>query len=56
MLSALFGWLPIFTFRKKGKVQGRGHIQTTVLVESGVYSIVRHPQYLSGILLCIGLA
>jgi protein-S-isoprenylcysteine O-methyltransferase Ste14 len=56
MLSAIFGWLPIFTFRSKGKVEGRGYIRTTVLVDSGVYAIVRHPQYLAGILMNIALA
>jgi protein-S-isoprenylcysteine O-methyltransferase Ste14 len=56
MLSAIFGWLPIFTFRRKGKVEGRGYIRTTVLVDSGVYAIVRHPQYLAGILMNLALA
>jgi len=55
MLSALFGWLPIFTFRKKGGVKGRSYIHTTELVDSGIYSIVRHPQYLAGILMNIAL-
>jgi protein-S-isoprenylcysteine O-methyltransferase Ste14 len=55
MLSAIFGWLPIFTFRRKGDVKGRGYIHTTVLVDSGVYGIVRHPQYLAGVLMNIAL-
>jgi len=55
MISAIFGWLPIFTFRKKGKVVGRSYVHTTVVVDSGVYAIVRHPQYLAGILLNIAL-
>ena len=54
-LSAVFGWLPIITFRRKGKVQGQSYIHTTVLVDSGIYGIVRHPQYLAGILLNVGL-
>lgn len=54
-VSAVFGWLPIFTFRKKGEVAGRSYIHTTVLVDSGVYAIVRHPQYLAGILITIAL-
>lgn len=54
-ISAIFGWLPIFTFRRKGKVQGSGYMRTTVLVDSGVYAIVRHPQYLAGILINIAL-
>ena len=55
MVSAIFGWLPIFTFRRKGGVKGRGYIHTTVLVDSGVFSIVRHPQYLAGVLMNIAL-
>ncbi len=55
MLSAIFGWLPIFTFRKKGRVKGRAYIHTTVLVDSGVYGIVRHPQYMAGFLMSIAL-
>jgi protein-S-isoprenylcysteine O-methyltransferase Ste14 len=55
-ISGIFGWLPIFTFRSRGKVEGRSYIHTTELVDSGVYSIVRHPQYLAGLLILIGAA
>ena len=55
-LSAVFGWLPIFTFRSRGKISGKSYTETTVLVDSGVYSIIRHPQYLAGILINIGLS
>jgi protein-S-isoprenylcysteine O-methyltransferase Ste14 len=51
MLSAIFGWLPIITFRRKGGVKGKGYIHTTVLVDEGIYAIVRHPQYLAGVLI-----
>ena len=55
-VSAVFGWLPIFAFRKKGGVlKGRSYIQTTVLVDSGIYAVVRHPQYLAVILLSLAL-
>ena len=55
-VSAVFGWLPIFAFRKKGEVpKGRSYIQTTVLVDSGIYAVVRHPQFLAGILLSLAL-
>lgn len=54
-ISGIFGWLPIFTFRSRGKVEGPSYIYTTVLVDSGVYSIVRHPQYLAGLLINIGM-
>jgi len=47
--SALFGWLPILTFRRRGRVaKGRSYMHTTQLVTSGIYSIVRHPQFLAG--------
>jgi len=40
-------------FRKKGGVpQGKHLVHTTVVVDSGVYAVVRHPQYL-GFLLCV---
>ena len=54
-LSAIFGWLPIFTFRRKGKPSGKSYTSTTVVVDSGVYAVVRHPQYLAGILLAVAL-
>lgn len=55
-ISAIFGWLPIFTLRKLGGVpQGKGYVHTTVLVDRGVYAIVRHPQYLAGMLLGLAL-
>jgi protein-S-isoprenylcysteine O-methyltransferase Ste14 len=56
-ISAIFGWLPIFTLRKLGGVpQGKGYVHTTVLVDQGVYAIVRHPQYLAGMLLGLALS
>jgi protein-S-isoprenylcysteine O-methyltransferase Ste14 len=55
MLSAIFGWLPILAFRRKGRVKGRGYIHTSFLVDTGIYGIVRHPQYLAGVLMSIAL-
>lgn len=55
MLSGLFGWLPILTFRRFGRVAGRGYMGTSVLVDRGVFSIVRHPQYLAGVLMSCAL-
>ncbi len=44
----LFGLWPVLEFRKKGRVRsGHSYIHTTQLVETGVYSIVRHPQYVT---------
>jgi len=50
----VFGWLPVIEFRKKGGVRkGKSYIHTTKLVDTGIYSIVRHPQYVTFILWAI---
>lgn len=47
----VFGWLPMIELRRKGEVRkGKSYIHTTQLVDTGIYSIVRHPQYLTFIL------
>lgn len=39
--------VPFLLFPKKGKVQkGESFLHTTVIIDSGVYGLVRHPQYL----------
>jgi protein-S-isoprenylcysteine O-methyltransferase Ste14 len=54
--SSVFGILPIYIFRKSaGVAKGKSFVHTTVLVETGLYGIVRHPQYLAGILLNLAL-
>lgn len=41
---------PIVMFPRKGGVsKGKSFVNTTVLVDTGIYSIVRHPQYLGGV-------
>ncbi|MFC1620042.1 methyltransferase family protein [Candidatus Neomarinimicrobiota bacterium] len=57
-----FGWVfwtigmvlvmtPIIIFPRRGGVpKGKSFVHTTRLVDSGPYSLVRHPQYLGGIL------
>ena len=52
VLSGLvFGGLPVIEFRRKGRVRkGKSFIHTTELVDTGIYSIVRHPQYVTFIL------
>jgi protein-S-isoprenylcysteine O-methyltransferase Ste14 len=50
----VFGMLPVFEFRRKGRVKkGKSYIHTTKLVDSGIYSIVRHPQYITFIIWAI---
>ena len=41
---------PIILFPRRGGVEkGKSFVHTTKLVDTGVYRIVRHPQYLGGI-------
>ena len=55
-LSVVFGWMPILILKRKGGVKkGKSYVNTTVLVNSGFYSIVRHPQYTAGILFSLAL-
>ena len=42
---------PILMFPRRGGVaKGKSFVHTTRLVDTGIYSVVRHPQYLGGIL------
>jgi protein-S-isoprenylcysteine O-methyltransferase Ste14 len=42
---------PIVMFPKRGRVaKGESFVKTTRLVDSGIYAIVRHPQYTGGVL------
>jgi protein-S-isoprenylcysteine O-methyltransferase Ste14 len=46
-----------YEFQKEGGVpEGKHLVHTTVLVDSGIYAVVRHPQYLGFILFALGLA
>jgi protein-S-isoprenylcysteine O-methyltransferase Ste14 len=55
-VMCLFALAPVVTLRGKGSVpKGRSYVHTSVLVDSGIYAVVRHPQYLSFILLSIFL-
>jgi protein-S-isoprenylcysteine O-methyltransferase Ste14 len=55
--GAVFGWLPIFTFRRRGGVaKGKSYVHTTRLVETGIYAIARHPQMgTAWLLMCVAL-
>jgi protein-S-isoprenylcysteine O-methyltransferase Ste14 len=42
---------PVVTFPRRGGVpRGKSFVNTTRLVDTGIYAIVRHPQYVGGIL------
>jgi protein-S-isoprenylcysteine O-methyltransferase Ste14 len=45
-------FLPMVTLRRRGQVpKGKSYVETRVLVDSGVYALVRHPQYLGWMLM-----
>jgi len=51
VLALVFGVGPIFILRRRGGVaKGKSYIATTRLVDTSLYAIVRHPQFL-GIML-----
>jgi protein-S-isoprenylcysteine O-methyltransferase Ste14 len=55
-IAGLLGVVPIFTLRKQGGVaKGQEYTRTTVLIDRGIYGVVRHPQYLSFMLINAGL-
>jgi len=58
ILPIIILWpLPVFTLRKYGNISSSGSfLATTKLVDKGIYKLIRHPQYLSFILLNAGMA
>ena len=56
LLSVYFGFAPIFILRQKGGVaKSQSYVKTTHLVDTNLYAIVRHPQYVAGILFNLAL-
>ena len=56
VVSCVLAWMPIFTLKRKGGVKkGKSYVHTTLLVKTGIYSVVRHPQYTAGILFSLAL-
>ena len=50
VLSVIFGIAPIFILRSRGGVaKGQSYVKTTQLVDTSLYAIVRHPQFLSAV-------
>jgi protein-S-isoprenylcysteine O-methyltransferase Ste14 len=54
ILSMILLFLPMPTLRSRGNVQeGQSYVETESLVESGLYALVRHPQYLGWMLMYV---
>ena len=49
-------FLPRITFRSKGKPEkGKDWTETTIIVDTGIYAVVRHPLYLGWLLAYVAL-
>ncbi|MFX1427751.1 MAG: methyltransferase family protein [Promethearchaeota archaeon] len=56
IFSLYFGLIPFWIFKKIGGVEkGKSYVYTNKLVKTGPYAIIRHPQYLGGILFTISI-
>ncbi len=56
-LAAVFGWLPIIHFKRHGGVsRGDSYVKTSRLVDTGLYAIVRHPQFVAWPLMAVAVA
>ena len=57
IISLYFVFIPFFSFKKRGGVEkGKSYIHTSKVVKNGTYAIIRHPQYLGGILFTISIS
>ena len=56
-IAIVLGWRARIAFETKGKArEGESWLRTTAVVESGIYAVVRHPMYLSFMLIFLALA
>ena len=56
IFSLYFAFISFFTFKKRGGVEkGKSYLHTTKVVKHGPYALIRHPQYLGGILFSISI-
>jgi len=55
-VAVVLGWRARVAFEDEGRAQeGESWLRTLVVVDSGVYAVVRHPMYLSFMLLALAL-
>jgi protein-S-isoprenylcysteine O-methyltransferase Ste14 len=55
-VAIVLGWRARVSFEDKGGAQeGESWLATSVVVDSGIYAVVRHPMYLSFMLLVLAL-
>ena len=56
ILGIIILWKSQIDFKKMGKkIEGKSWLETDYVVDIGIYSVIRHPMYLSFILMALGL-
>ncbi len=56
VLATILAFSPNFMFKKYGGVdEGKSYVNTTKLVDKGIYGIIRHPQYGGGLYVAFSL-
>jgi len=54
LVAMILLFLPMPTLRRKGQVpRGESYVSTETLVDTGIYALVRHPQYLGWALMYV---
>lgn len=56
LLAGAFIFWPFYLLARHGGQTGQGYMQAALVVDRGLYAVVRHPQYLGYILLGWGFA
>ncbi|QRN84003.1 isoprenylcysteine carboxylmethyltransferase family protein [Chloroflexota bacterium] len=57
VIAAVFIFTPFFLLQKSGNASSKkSYMETTQVVDKGLYAITRHPQYLGYMLMSIGFA
>ena len=55
-IGLFIGYLGVTALKRSGRVpKGRSFVHTTVIVDKGIYSVIRHPQYLSWVFVSLGI-
>jgi protein-S-isoprenylcysteine O-methyltransferase Ste14 len=54
-VAMVLGWRARVAFQTEGKAHSKDWLRTTAVVDSGVYAVIRHPMYLSFMLMSLAL-
>lgn len=56
IFGIILAFSPNIVFKKRGGVsKGKSYIHTTILVNDGIYGLIRHPQYTGGMVIAFSI-